>query len=201
MAGHFSRRFAAVLIGTVLLLGANLTAASADQSTPKLSVTVGPSGTTVAAAARDWSGCSYMSISGWGQTLVDRGTIDQGGRFYLTFKVPAIRAGCLLSPLLSRRDQFRRRRRRVSPHARCLATTGIVMCRQQGHSRLLPPMGSAVFSTRLRPWRGSLQATTALDRLLLRARRRQSSLDGSYRPPITETLNRTYFWHSVGVIR
>ena len=76
------------VVTCVLMLTALTLPASADDSTPTLSPTHGPPGTSVTASATDWTGCSSMSVSGSGTTL-GTAAIDSTGAFSLTFKVPS----------------------------------------------------------------------------------------------------------------
>lgn len=78
----------AVLAVPLSLIAVSALPASADETPPALSPAQGPPGTMVTASATDWTGCSSMSVSGWGKTL---GTvsIDYSGAFSLTFTVPS----------------------------------------------------------------------------------------------------------------
>ena len=78
----------AVLAIPLSLIAISAVPASADETSPALSPTQGPPGTTVAASAADWSGCSSMSVSGWGATLGST-SIDASGAFWLFFAVPS----------------------------------------------------------------------------------------------------------------
>jgi hypothetical protein len=76
------------VVACVVVLTAQALPASADDSTPTVSPTHGPPGTSVTASASDWTGCSSMSVSGWGTTL-GTAAINSTGAFSLTFKVPS----------------------------------------------------------------------------------------------------------------
>ena len=76
------------VVACVLMLTALALPASADDSTPTVSPTHGPPGTSVTASATDWTGCSSMSVTGWGTTL-GTAAIDSTGAFSLTFTVPS----------------------------------------------------------------------------------------------------------------
>jgi Fibronectin type III domain len=70
------------------LIAVSALPASADETAPTLSPAQGPPGTVVTASAPDWSGCSSMSVSGWGATLGTT-SIDVSGAFSLSFTVPS----------------------------------------------------------------------------------------------------------------
>jgi hypothetical protein len=76
------------VVACVVVLTAQALPASADDSTPTVSPTHGPPGTPVTASATDWTGCSSMSVSGWGTTLATA-AINSTGAFSLTFTVPS----------------------------------------------------------------------------------------------------------------
>jgi hypothetical protein len=78
----------AVAVPLSLVLSAPALPASADDSAPTLSPTQGPPGTSVTASAADWTGCSSMSVSGWGGTL-GTAAINSAGAFSLPFTVPS----------------------------------------------------------------------------------------------------------------
>jgi lysophospholipase L1-like esterase len=80
--------FIAVLAVPLSLIIVSALPARADESPPALSPVQGPPGTTVTASATDWSGCSSMSVSGWGTTLGTT-SIDSSGAFSLPFTVPS----------------------------------------------------------------------------------------------------------------
>jgi hypothetical protein len=80
--------FISVLAVALSMIGVSALRASADESPPTLSPTQGAPGTHVTASATDWSGCSSMSVSGWGQTL-GTATINSTGAFTLPFTVPS----------------------------------------------------------------------------------------------------------------
>jgi Fibronectin type III domain len=78
-----------VLVVALSMIGASALRASADETPPTLSPTQGPAGTHVTASASDWSGCSSMSVSGWGQTTLGTAAVSSSGAFTLSFTVPA----------------------------------------------------------------------------------------------------------------
>ena len=80
--------FIAVLAVPLSLIAVSALPARADESPPTLSPAQGPPGTAVTASATDWSGCSSMSVSGWGTTLGTT-SIDSTGAFSLSFTVPS----------------------------------------------------------------------------------------------------------------
>ncbi len=80
--------FIAVLAIPLSLTAISALPASADETPPTLSPAQGPPGTSVTASASDWSGCSSMSVSGWGTTL-GTATINSAGAFSLSFTVPS----------------------------------------------------------------------------------------------------------------
>ena len=80
--------FIAVLAVPLSLITVSALPASADDSTPTLSPTHGTPGTKVTASATDWTGCSSMSVSGWGTTL-GTAAINSAGAFSLPFTVPS----------------------------------------------------------------------------------------------------------------
>ena len=79
--------FIAVLAVPLSLVAVTALPARADESPPTLSPAQGPPGTNVTASATDWTGCSSMSVSGWGTTL-GTASIDSSGAFSLPFTVP-----------------------------------------------------------------------------------------------------------------
>jgi len=76
-----------VVVGCVLALSAQALPARADESPPTLTPAQGPPGTKVTATATDWTGCSSMSVIGWGKTLATA-SISSAGAFSLPFTVP-----------------------------------------------------------------------------------------------------------------
>jgi hypothetical protein len=80
--------FLAVLIIPLSLVSVTALPARADESPPTLSPAQGPPGTAVTASATDWSGCSSMSVTGWGETLGTT-SISDAGAFSLPFTVPS----------------------------------------------------------------------------------------------------------------
>ena len=76
------------VVACVVVLTAPALPANADDSTPTVSPTHGPPGTKVTASAADWTGCSSMSVSGWGTTL-GTAAISSTGAFSLPFTVPS----------------------------------------------------------------------------------------------------------------
>jgi hypothetical protein len=76
------------VVACVVVLTAQALPASADDSTPTVSPTHGLPGASVTASATDWTGCSSMSVSGWGTTL-GTAAINSTGAFSLPFTVPS----------------------------------------------------------------------------------------------------------------
>jgi len=85
------RRFlvlVSILAVALSMIGTSALRASADETPPTLSPTQGPAGTHVTASASDWSGCSSMSVSGWGQATLGTAAVSSSGAFTLPFTVP-----------------------------------------------------------------------------------------------------------------
>lgn len=80
--------FISVLAVALSMIGVSALRASADETPPTLSPAQGPAGTHVTASASDWSGCSSMSVSGWGQTTLGTAAVSSSGAFTLSFTVP-----------------------------------------------------------------------------------------------------------------
>lgn len=92
----FRRRVGLVaVVALIALVGMGLvlaivspTPAHADQSAPTLSPGQAPPGSQVIASASDWTGCTSMTLSGWGRVLASA-AIDASGAFSLPFTVPS----------------------------------------------------------------------------------------------------------------
>lgn len=85
------RRFlvlASVLVAALSMIGVSALRASAAETPPTLSPAQGPAGTRVTASASDWTGCSSMSVSGWGQATLGTAAVSGSGAFTLSFTVP-----------------------------------------------------------------------------------------------------------------